>query len=269
LTVSVDSLSRREFIPGGFIVVRAGRDVIPLKNGIQKQACALDKRDAVRYRCDKKIEKGHPVRIRLLLFSLFLALIFLSARGQDTTLKAPQKIDSVDLLDSQAVETATDKPNDEQETPGGLPGEVIAAIVLVVGGIVGLLLRWLLFVRPDQNLKERELDLKTNDDQRSEQDWLEKREAEIEKSRKAKKTYTSFEERYLSFMYEHHRYLEIQGIKTEGPLSTDLKKIYVALKAYKPAERLRKWMGDAESDEDRPSPTDEPDALERLHRDKP
>lgn len=42
----------------------------------------------------------------------------------------------------------------------------------------------------------------------------------------------TFEQRYLDYVYNSNSYLQIQGLPTHKPLSIDLEKIYVPLKAY-------------------------------------
>lgn len=127
------------------------------------------------------------------------------------------------------------------------------ALIGALGIIIAAVIVHLLYYRPKLKLKEKELELQI-------QDKAEKREGNIQAERTKKITYNSFEERYLDFLYERHRCLNIQGLKTRMPDAIELCSVYVPLKAYKPSDKQHKWTGDLNTEQ--PSPID-PDEQRR------
>jgi energy-coupling factor transporter ATP-binding protein EcfA2 len=75
----------------------------------------------------------------------------------------------------------------------------------------------------------------------------------------------SFEKRYLESIGRKYRHLELFGLKTRTPVSIELRKVYVPLKAVKPGDKRWKYTGDIESE---PSPMPDPLDQRRLHKDE-
>jgi len=152
----------------------------------------------------------------------------------------------------------------------GLPAEAVVAgvvaIILAMFTYFFLHRRTLKQKEKELELREREVKLKEAEAEREKMDRLEKREAAIEAAKKEYKHLKTFEERYLNYLFEHHRWLKTLGLKTRVPVSIDLKSVYIPLRAYRPSERLRDYAGDFDYEKDASLPDDERRAELQLRK---
>jgi len=175
-----------------------------------------------------------PKRIAFFLVMALVCLFFVAGDCQDSTSTAGmQQTDNAGFL--------------------GMSEKIIGPIIAGLFLILSVAIVYILVQRRQLRQKDRELDQKDVDLELGKrkidieiQDRVEKREKEIEAKQTEVKRFTTFEQKYLNYLVQHHQWLKLQGLKTKEPVSVELKQVYVPLKAYRPGDRLPQFVGEEE-----------------------
>ena len=168
--------------------------------------------------------------LKLIMIAFLVALIFMLVAGGECQ-------DSTSIAGEKGAGDATFI---------GLPVPIAAAIIGFMALIFGQLMMYFLVYRRQLRQKDKELEL-------AKQNRVIEREVVIEEQKSKASVTTTVEERYLDYLYQRNRWLNITGLKTKVPVSVDLKSVYVPLKIYKRSDRM--WEYEVE-------PRDESDVME-------